>query len=147
MRIEVDRDLCEGVGMCQSMAHELFELDGLIPSEPPDERRDLLDHGLHRSVTRPDDQNRGSNDVRRHVSARFCPVQALLQHTLQRVVPIQARHPHAKAPRQRGSNFHTHVGAQRDIVHRRYLAEVLCISQFIEAVQPSRSASRGAGCQ
>ena len=27
MRIEVDRDTCEGVGMCESMAHEFFELD------------------------------------------------------------------------------------------------------------------------
>ena len=23
----VDRDVCEGVGMCESMAHEFFELD------------------------------------------------------------------------------------------------------------------------
>ena len=27
MRIVVDRDLCEGHGMCESMAHEFFELD------------------------------------------------------------------------------------------------------------------------
>ena len=27
MRIGVDRDRCEGLGMCESMAHEFFELD------------------------------------------------------------------------------------------------------------------------
>jgi ferredoxin len=27
MRIEVDRDKCEGLGMCEAMAHEFFELD------------------------------------------------------------------------------------------------------------------------
>jgi len=27
MRIVVDRDRCEGIGMCESMAHEIFELD------------------------------------------------------------------------------------------------------------------------
>lgn len=27
MKILVDRDLCEGLGMCESMAHEFFELD------------------------------------------------------------------------------------------------------------------------
>jgi ferredoxin len=27
MRIIVDRDRCEGVGMCESMAHEFFEVD------------------------------------------------------------------------------------------------------------------------
>ena len=27
MRISVDRAVCEGVGMCESMAHEFFELD------------------------------------------------------------------------------------------------------------------------
>lgn len=27
MRIEVDRELCEGIGMCESMAHEFFEVD------------------------------------------------------------------------------------------------------------------------
>ena len=28
MRIVVDRDKCEGLGMCEAMAHEYFELDG-----------------------------------------------------------------------------------------------------------------------
>ena len=47
MRIEVDRDLCEGVGMCQSMAHELFELDDddvlevLDPTQPEERRREV----------------------------------------------------------------------------------------------------------
>ncbi len=27
MRIVVDRDRCEGLGMCEAMAHEYFELD------------------------------------------------------------------------------------------------------------------------
>lgn len=27
MRIAVDRDKCEGLGMCQAMAHEFFEVD------------------------------------------------------------------------------------------------------------------------
>lgn len=27
MRIHVDRDRCEGLGMCEAMAHEFFELD------------------------------------------------------------------------------------------------------------------------
>ena len=27
MRIVVDRDRCEGLGMCEAMAHEFFELD------------------------------------------------------------------------------------------------------------------------
>ncbi|MBB6627888.1 ferredoxin [Nocardioides sp. KIGAM211] len=27
MRIVVDRDTCEGLGMCEAMAHEFFELD------------------------------------------------------------------------------------------------------------------------
>ena len=44
MRIEVDRDACEGVGMCESMAHELFELDDddvmhVLDETPAEERR------------------------------------------------------------------------------------------------------------
>jgi ferredoxin len=27
MKIVVDRDKCEGLGMCEAMAHEYFELD------------------------------------------------------------------------------------------------------------------------
>jgi len=41
MRIVVDRDLCEGHGMCEAMAHEFFELDDddvlTILNENPDE--------------------------------------------------------------------------------------------------------------
>jgi ferredoxin len=44
MRIEVDRDVCEGVGMCESMAHEFFELDDddvmhVLEESPPAEKR------------------------------------------------------------------------------------------------------------
>ena len=27
MKIQVDRDKCEGLGMCEAMAHEYFEVD------------------------------------------------------------------------------------------------------------------------
>ena len=30
MRIVVDRDLCDGHGMCEAMAHEFFELAELL---------------------------------------------------------------------------------------------------------------------
>jgi ferredoxin len=44
MRVEVDRDVCEGVGMCESMAHDVFELDDdevlqVLDPEPGEERR------------------------------------------------------------------------------------------------------------
>ena len=44
MRITVDREVCEGVGMCESMAHEFFELDDddvlrIVDDTPPAERR------------------------------------------------------------------------------------------------------------
>ncbi|QIX25196.1 ferredoxin [Nocardioides sp. JQ2195] len=47
MRIEVDRDTCEGLGMCESMAHEFFELDDddvmhVLDEEPGEEHRKLL---------------------------------------------------------------------------------------------------------
>ena len=59
MRISVDRGVCEGVGMCESMAHEFFELDD-------DEVLQVLDET-------PSDEHR------RTVSAAVasCPVQAL----------------------------------------------------------------------
>lgn len=44
MRIVVDRDLCDGHGMCEAMAHEYFELDDddtmrvLIESPPESDR-------------------------------------------------------------------------------------------------------------
>ncbi|HSX68231.1 ferredoxin [Nocardioides sp.] len=41
MRIDVDRSRCEGLGMCEAMAHELFEVgdDGFVVvlDEAPDE--------------------------------------------------------------------------------------------------------------
>ena len=44
MRIVPDYDVCEGVGMCQSMAHEFFELDDddvleLLDETPAEEHR------------------------------------------------------------------------------------------------------------
>jgi ferredoxin len=44
MRIEVDREVCEGLGMCESMAHDFFEVDDddvmhLLDDSPPEERR------------------------------------------------------------------------------------------------------------
>ncbi len=44
MKIVVDRDLCDGHGMCEAMAHEYFELDDdeiltvLDPSPPEQDR-------------------------------------------------------------------------------------------------------------
>lgn len=59
MRITLNRDVCEGVGMCESMAHDFFELDD-------DEVLQVLDEA-------PDEQHRAQ--VRAAVAA--CPVQAL----------------------------------------------------------------------
>lgn len=47
MRIEVDRDRCEGLGMCESMAHEFFEVDDddvmhVLDEEPAEEHRKVL---------------------------------------------------------------------------------------------------------
>lgn len=44
MRISVDRGVCEGVGMCESMAHEFFELDddevlAILDETPAEEHR------------------------------------------------------------------------------------------------------------
>jgi ferredoxin len=44
MRIVVDRDLCDGHGMCEAMAHEYFELDDddvmqLLDETPPESER------------------------------------------------------------------------------------------------------------
>jgi ferredoxin len=44
MRIEVDRDTCEGLGMCEAMAHEYFALDDddtmtILETSPPEEDR------------------------------------------------------------------------------------------------------------
>lgn len=47
MKIVVDRDLCDGIGMCQSMAHEFFELDDddvmhILEENPGEEHRKQL---------------------------------------------------------------------------------------------------------
>jgi ferredoxin len=44
MRIVVDRDLCDGHGMCEAMAHEYFELDdddqlAVLVDSPPESDR------------------------------------------------------------------------------------------------------------
>ena len=44
MKIEVDRDKCEGLGMCEAMAHEYFELDDddtmtVLDASPPETDR------------------------------------------------------------------------------------------------------------
>ena len=43
MRIVVDRRVCEGLGMCESMAHEIFEVDDddalVIHDETPPESK------------------------------------------------------------------------------------------------------------
>jgi ferredoxin len=44
MRIEVDRDRCEGLGMCEAMAHEFFEVDDqevmhVLDESPAEEHR------------------------------------------------------------------------------------------------------------
>jgi ferredoxin len=44
VKLTVDRDLCEGVGMCQSMAHEFFEVDDddimhILDETPAEEHR------------------------------------------------------------------------------------------------------------
>lgn len=40
MRILVDRDKCEGLGICEAMAHEFFEVDddamSLLEESPPE---------------------------------------------------------------------------------------------------------------
>ncbi len=59
MRIEVDRDACEGLGMCEAMAHEYFELDDddtltVIEPTPAEDDRSKV-----------------------HAAVEACPVQAL----------------------------------------------------------------------
>ena len=44
MRIQVDRDKCEGLGMCEAMAHEFFEVDDddtmtVLVETPPEAER------------------------------------------------------------------------------------------------------------
>lgn len=47
MKIIVDRDRCEGLGMCESMAHEFFEVDDddvmhVLDEHPGEEHRKEL---------------------------------------------------------------------------------------------------------
>jgi ferredoxin len=47
MRIVVDRDLCDGHGMCEAMAHEYFELDDddvmqVLDETPPESERSTV---------------------------------------------------------------------------------------------------------
>ena len=47
MRIEVDRGKCEGLGMCEAMAHEYFQLDDddtmtVLDETPPESERDKV---------------------------------------------------------------------------------------------------------
>ena len=47
MQIVVDRDRCAGLGMCEAMAHEFFELDDddvmrVLVDEPGEEHRRQL---------------------------------------------------------------------------------------------------------
>jgi len=44
MRIVLDRDRCDGHGMCEAMAHEFFELDddevlSILQESPPESER------------------------------------------------------------------------------------------------------------
>ena len=44
MKITVDRDKCEGLGMCEAMAHEFFEVDDdevmhVLDEAPAEEHR------------------------------------------------------------------------------------------------------------
>jgi len=47
MRIQVDREKCEGLGMCEAMAHEYFELDDddtmtVLDESPPESDRSTV---------------------------------------------------------------------------------------------------------
>jgi len=47
MKIIADRHTCDGLGMCEAMAHEFFQvsLDGLVEvldESPPEEHRELV---------------------------------------------------------------------------------------------------------
>ena len=47
MKIVVDRDKCEGLGMCESMAHEYFEVDDddvmqILEEHPAESDRDKV---------------------------------------------------------------------------------------------------------
>ncbi len=58
MKIHVDRDKCEGLGMCEAMAHEYFEVD--------DDLMTVLDEA-------PPESDRSKV----HAAVEACPVMAL----------------------------------------------------------------------
>lgn len=43
MKIVVDESVCEGLGMCEAMSHEYFELEGetvtILNENPPEDQR------------------------------------------------------------------------------------------------------------
>ena len=59
MRIEVDRERCEGVGMCEAMASDVFELDD--------------DEVMHVREAAPPEAKRAHV----HAAVQACPVLAL----------------------------------------------------------------------
>jgi ferredoxin len=59
LRIEVDRGKCEGLGMCEAMASDFFELDD--------------DEVMHVLNETPGDTDRGHV----HAAVQACPVLAL----------------------------------------------------------------------
>jgi ferredoxin len=59
VKIEVDRDKCEGLGMCEAMAHEYFEVDD-------DDTMTVLDES-------PVEEDRSKV----HAAVEACPVMAL----------------------------------------------------------------------
>ena len=59
MRIDVDRGKCEGLGMCEAMAHEYFELDD-------DDTMTVLEES-------PSEEDRSKV----HAAVEACPVMAL----------------------------------------------------------------------
>jgi ferredoxin len=59
VKIVVDRDRCEGLGMCEAMAHEFFELDD-------DDQMTVLEDS-------PGEGDRSAV----HAAVESCPVQAL----------------------------------------------------------------------
>ncbi len=62
MRIEVDRERCEGLGMCEAMASDVFELDD--------------DEVVHVLDETPEESRRAHV----HAAVQACPVLALSLH-------------------------------------------------------------------
>ncbi len=52
MHITVDRDTCEGLGMCEAMAHEYFEVDDdgvleILDDSPAESERAAVQAAVH----------------------------------------------------------------------------------------------------